>query len=189
MANIHSQKKRILRTERERLENRRYTSAIKTHFRRLETLVAGRRRRGRRCDAPRSRQRRSTRPSSAARCTATTARARSPAPPAPAPQRRLAPPPSSRPTANRGKDARSDRDAASRRLSAGCDLLDRAQGERVLTQCRQRRALGGDHRAAARVQLQVGQRRECGAQAAGVAAHDVGDEALGGARGHAQRCA
>jgi len=35
MANIHSQKKRILRTERERLENRRYTSAIKTHFRRL----------------------------------------------------------------------------------------------------------------------------------------------------------
>jgi small subunit ribosomal protein S20 len=39
MANIHSQKKRILRTERERLENRRYTSAIKTHFRRLESLV------------------------------------------------------------------------------------------------------------------------------------------------------
>ncbi|MDX6649660.1 MAG: hypothetical protein QOJ97_1611, partial [Solirubrobacteraceae bacterium] len=26
MANIHSQKKRILRSERERLENRRYTS-------------------------------------------------------------------------------------------------------------------------------------------------------------------
>ena len=40
MANIHSQKKRILRAERERLENRRYTSAIKTHFRRLESLVA-----------------------------------------------------------------------------------------------------------------------------------------------------
>ena len=39
MANIHSQKKRILRSERERLENRRYTSAIKTHFRRLESLV------------------------------------------------------------------------------------------------------------------------------------------------------
>jgi len=39
MANIHSQKKRILRSERERLENRRYTSAIKTHFRRLETLI------------------------------------------------------------------------------------------------------------------------------------------------------
>ena len=39
MANIHSQKKRILRSERERLENRRYTSAIKTHFLRLETLV------------------------------------------------------------------------------------------------------------------------------------------------------
>jgi len=40
MANIHSQKKRILRTERERLENRRYTSAVKTYFRRLETLLA-----------------------------------------------------------------------------------------------------------------------------------------------------
>ena len=40
MANIHSQKKRILRSERERVENRRYTSAIKTHFRRLESLVA-----------------------------------------------------------------------------------------------------------------------------------------------------
>jgi small subunit ribosomal protein S20 len=39
MANIHSQKKRILRTERERLENRRYTSAIKTRFRQLEALV------------------------------------------------------------------------------------------------------------------------------------------------------
>jgi small subunit ribosomal protein S20 len=41
MANIHSQKKRILRSERERLENRRYTSAIKTLFRRLESLVDG----------------------------------------------------------------------------------------------------------------------------------------------------
>jgi small subunit ribosomal protein S20 len=41
MANIHSQKKRILRSERERLENRRYTSAIKTHFRRLQSLVDG----------------------------------------------------------------------------------------------------------------------------------------------------
>jgi small subunit ribosomal protein S20 len=40
MANIHSQKKRILRAERERLENRRYTSAIKTYFRRLESAVA-----------------------------------------------------------------------------------------------------------------------------------------------------
>jgi small subunit ribosomal protein S20 len=39
MANIHSQKKRILRSERERLENRRYTSAIKTHFRRLGELA------------------------------------------------------------------------------------------------------------------------------------------------------
>ena len=39
MANIHSQKKRILRAERERLENRRYTSTIKTYFRRLQTAV------------------------------------------------------------------------------------------------------------------------------------------------------
>jgi small subunit ribosomal protein S20 len=41
MANIASQKKRIQRTERERLENRRYTSTIKTYFRRLEAAVAG----------------------------------------------------------------------------------------------------------------------------------------------------
>jgi small subunit ribosomal protein S20 len=40
MANIPSQKKRILRSERERLENRRYVSKIKTYFRRLETAVA-----------------------------------------------------------------------------------------------------------------------------------------------------
>jgi len=40
MANIASQKKRILRTERERLENRRYTSTVKTYFRRLEAAVA-----------------------------------------------------------------------------------------------------------------------------------------------------
>ena len=42
MANIHSQKKRILRAERERLENRHYTSAIRTYFRRLEDAVAAR---------------------------------------------------------------------------------------------------------------------------------------------------
>ncbi len=40
MANIHSQKKRILRTERERIENRRSTSPVKTRFRRLEAAVA-----------------------------------------------------------------------------------------------------------------------------------------------------
>ena len=39
MANIHSQKKRILRSERERTENRLYTSAIKTYFRRLEAAA------------------------------------------------------------------------------------------------------------------------------------------------------
>ncbi|MCB0876356.1 MAG: 30S ribosomal protein S20 [Solirubrobacterales bacterium] len=36
MANIASQKKRILRSERERDENRRFTGAVKTQFRRLE---------------------------------------------------------------------------------------------------------------------------------------------------------
>lgn len=41
MANIHSQKKRILRSERERLENRKYTSAVKTYFRRLEAAAKG----------------------------------------------------------------------------------------------------------------------------------------------------
>ena len=39
MANIASQKKRILRTERERVENRLLTSTVKTHFRRLEGAV------------------------------------------------------------------------------------------------------------------------------------------------------
>ena len=42
MANIRSQIKRIHRSERERLENRRARSAVKTHFRRLEhTLDTG----------------------------------------------------------------------------------------------------------------------------------------------------
>lgn len=41
MANIHSQKKRILRSERERLENRQYTSAVKTYFRHLEAAARG----------------------------------------------------------------------------------------------------------------------------------------------------
>jgi small subunit ribosomal protein S20 len=40
MANIASQKKRIARSERERQENRRVTSAVRTHFRRLESAVA-----------------------------------------------------------------------------------------------------------------------------------------------------
>ena len=40
MANIKSQKRRIVRSERERLENRRYTSTIKTYFRRLQGAVA-----------------------------------------------------------------------------------------------------------------------------------------------------
>jgi small subunit ribosomal protein S20 len=39
MANIASQEKRIHRSERERLENRRYTSSIKTYFRRLQAAV------------------------------------------------------------------------------------------------------------------------------------------------------
>jgi len=41
MANIASQKKRILRTEREHAENRLLTSTVKTHFRRLESAVEG----------------------------------------------------------------------------------------------------------------------------------------------------
>jgi small subunit ribosomal protein S20 len=40
VANIASQEKRIQRSARERLENRRYTSTIKTYFRRLEDAVA-----------------------------------------------------------------------------------------------------------------------------------------------------
>jgi small subunit ribosomal protein S20 len=39
MANIPSQIKRNQRTLRERFENRHYTSAIKTYFRRLEAAV------------------------------------------------------------------------------------------------------------------------------------------------------
>jgi small subunit ribosomal protein S20 len=39
MANIASQKKRIARAERERVENRRYTSSVKTYFRRLQAAV------------------------------------------------------------------------------------------------------------------------------------------------------
>jgi small subunit ribosomal protein S20 len=39
MANIHSQEKRIHRAERERLENRRLTSPVRTWFKRLEAAV------------------------------------------------------------------------------------------------------------------------------------------------------
>lgn len=40
MANIASQKKRNARSSRERLENLRFTSSVKTHFKRLETAVS-----------------------------------------------------------------------------------------------------------------------------------------------------
>jgi small subunit ribosomal protein S20 len=40
MANIPSQIKRNQRSLRERAENRRYTSSVKTYFRRLEAAVA-----------------------------------------------------------------------------------------------------------------------------------------------------
>ena len=40
MANIASQEKRIHRAERERIENRRRTSQVKTWIRRLESAVA-----------------------------------------------------------------------------------------------------------------------------------------------------
>jgi small subunit ribosomal protein S20 len=39
MANIASQRKRNARTERERVENRRFTTAVKTAFRRLESAI------------------------------------------------------------------------------------------------------------------------------------------------------
>ena len=39
LANIKQQKKRILVAQRQRLENLRYRSAIKTYFRRLQTAV------------------------------------------------------------------------------------------------------------------------------------------------------
>ncbi len=41
MANIASQEKRIARSQRERSENLRYTSTIKTYFRRLQAAVEG----------------------------------------------------------------------------------------------------------------------------------------------------
>jgi small subunit ribosomal protein S20 len=41
MANIASQEKRIHRAERERAENRRRTSQVRTWFRRLESAVEG----------------------------------------------------------------------------------------------------------------------------------------------------
>jgi small subunit ribosomal protein S20 len=40
MANIASQKKRNARTERERQENLRFRSSVKTYFRRLEAAVS-----------------------------------------------------------------------------------------------------------------------------------------------------
>ena len=40
MANIPSQIKRNQRAQRERFENRQYTSQVKTYFRRLQTAVA-----------------------------------------------------------------------------------------------------------------------------------------------------
>ena len=39
MPNIKQQKKRVRSAERERLENRRYRSTVKTLFRRLETAI------------------------------------------------------------------------------------------------------------------------------------------------------
>jgi small subunit ribosomal protein S20 len=40
MANIASQIKRNQRSQRERAENRQYTSAVRTYFRRLQAAVA-----------------------------------------------------------------------------------------------------------------------------------------------------
>ena len=41
MANIASQKKRNSRTQRERLENLRFASSVKTHYKRFQAAVAG----------------------------------------------------------------------------------------------------------------------------------------------------
>jgi small subunit ribosomal protein S20 len=41
VANIKQQKKRILVGQRQRLENLRYRSTIKTYFRRLQTAIDG----------------------------------------------------------------------------------------------------------------------------------------------------
>lgn len=41
MANIASQKKRNARTTRERMENLRFASAVKTHMKRLEAAAEG----------------------------------------------------------------------------------------------------------------------------------------------------
>ena len=68
MANIASQKKRIARTEREREENLRFASAVKTHMKQLETAVAS----GDDAAADTEHKRSSrawTRPSRRARCT------------------------------------------------------------------------------------------------------------------------
>ena len=159
MANIHSQKKRILRSERERLENRLYTSTIKTYFRRLE--VAGRRaatRRRRRGRPTASSSARSTRPSSAARCTATPAPARSPAPPACSPA-------SSSPRSAQRADARSA--PAAPLSAAAASRVHRSQ--RACPRGRPRRA-ARQRRAAARVELEVGERAQRRAQPLGVAA-------------------
>lgn len=40
MANIASQKKRIARSAREREENLRFASSVKTHFKRLESAIS-----------------------------------------------------------------------------------------------------------------------------------------------------
>ena len=40
MANTKQQRKRVLIAQRQRLENLRYKSSIKTHFRHLKTTVA-----------------------------------------------------------------------------------------------------------------------------------------------------
>ncbi len=194
MANIHSQKKRILRSERERLENRQYTSAIKTYFRRLE-VARQRRATTTAADASTaSSSRRSTRPSSAARCTATPARARSPAPRACAP---ALPRSARRPVVKRGKDAGSvacfcTRATRGRRIAPangrlGGYLADRAQGERVLVERRERVAAERSRRRRASRARGRRARRAPARSAGGVAARDVGDEALGGARRHAQR--
>ena len=153
MANIHSQKKRILRSERERLENRRYTSAVKTYFRRLEAAVrAATSRRPSR--APRAVstidkavKRGAMHKNTGARKKSRAARVRA---------------------AQLGQARRSERRRSASARLAG-DRFDRAQRERVLSQRRvSRERARGQRRAAARVQLEVGERAERRAQALGL---------------------
>ena len=165
MANIHSQKKRILRAERERLENRRYTSAIKTYFRRLEApwqsgdaATADAEHRELSSTIDKAVKRGALHRNTGARKKSRAARIR-------AGVRRLS------------------------RRSSAVIRLDRAQRERVLVAAP--RSASGCAPSSGAPPRESSSRSASAPSAArrrsGSAARDVGDEALGGARRHAQR--